>query len=204
MAAVSTELIPDVAEVKEWKERGAVLFGIILGALVMIVLRTIFSKYTNEGESGVIPWEMVISIAIDFFVDAILIGMSLSLGPGLEANTGLVMTVALGFEMMLLTVTTASQMSLNKVTRGKIIGISVMLAAIVLIGAYLGNFIARKFKGTPYFYALLAFGVSALIWLIVEELLADIGTNLDSRISATMMFIGFMMVIASGWMGHKH
>ncbi len=206
LAAVSTELIPEIAEVEASKERLWVVFGVVIGATMLITLRSYFDKYdpTKEGENKV-PWEMIISIAIDFFIDAILIGMAMSITTGDEGNTGLIMAFALGTEMLIITLTAAGQMKENSVNRGEIWGIAGGLAGVVLIGGLVGNYVATSFKGSPPYYGLLAFGVAALIWLVVEELLVETGKgNLDSRIQASLIFIGFLGIIGSGWMGHAH
>ena len=203
LAAVSTELVPEIAEVKVPKERLWVLFGIVMGAMLLIVMRTYFSKYDPlKSGGGRVPWEMVLSIAIDFFVDAILIGMAMTITTGVEGNTGMVMAVALGTEMLIITLTASGQMKENSVKTPEIWSIAIGLSCVVLLGGLLGNYVAKSFKGSPPYYGLLAFGVAALIWLIIEELLVETSkNNLDSRIQASLVFIGFLGVISSGWMG---
>ncbi len=206
LAAVSTELIPEVAEVDNTKERLWVVFGVIIGASMLIALRTYFDKYdaTKEGK-GKVPWEMIISIAIDFFIDAILIGMAMTVTTGMESSAGLIMAFALGTEMLIITLTAAGQMKENKVKGGELWGIAGGLAGVVLLGGLIGNYVGTSFKGTPSYYGLLAFGVAALIWLVVEELFVETGKNvLDSRIQASLIFVGFLAIIGSGWLGHAH
>ena len=206
LAAVSTELIPEIADVDIAKERLWVVFGVCFGAIMLMTLRSYFDKYdaTKEGK-GKVPWEMIIAIAIDFFVDAILIGMAISLNSGAEGGAGVIMAVALGTEMLIVTMTAAAQMKENQVSKAEAWGIAAGLAGVVLLGGLLGNFVAARFKGSPPYYGLLAFGVSALIWLIFEELLVETSKNaLDSRIQASLLFLGFLGIIASGWIGHAH
>ena len=78
-------------------------------------------------------------------------------------------------------------------------GIVAILAAAFVAGGLTGYFAASKLKGTSAYYGMMAFGVAALIWLIVEDLLVGVNKVLDSRISASLIFAGFMAIIVSGW-----
>lgn len=204
LAAVSTELIPKVADTETKYDRIAVVIGILAGLSLMITIRTIFDKrqqITKSVTSGKMPWELIISIAIDFFIDALLIGMALSTS---NSNVGMVLAIALGFEISLLTLTTSSQMIYSGISKTKIMGVVAILAAAFVAGGLTGYFAASKLKGTSAYYGMMAFGVAALIWLIVEDLLVGINKVLDSRISASLIFAGFMAIIVSGWFGHSH
>ena len=205
IAAVSTELIPEVAEVEGWKNRLGVLLGIVIGAGALIGIRSILNKYEKAGKSKSIQWEMVTSIAIDFFIDAVLIGMAMTVLSGEASNAGLVIAISLGIEMLLVTFSLADTMNSGGVSRLKIMGICAGLLAIVTVGAIVGYITASKFKGTSPYYAMLAFGVAALLWLVVEELLVEkVKGRIDSRLQATFIFVGFILVIGSGWLGHHH
>ncbi len=195
LAAVSTELAPKIADVDEWKSRIGVLAGIVIGLGMMITLRTIFSQ-----KSKGMTIEVIISIAIDFFIDSLLIGIALG---SISSNASFVMAAALGIEMFLLSMTTMSQLQEANSSAFYIVIVTAVFVLSSIGGIMSGIFVANRFKGTPAFYTLLAFGVAALVWLVTEDLL-DKSKHVDTRLGATMLFIGFTLVVVMGWFGHHH
>lgn len=197
LAAVSTELAPQVAEAHFYRERISVIAGILIGLGLMITLRTIFSQ-KNEEKMSI---EVVVSIAIDFFIDSLLIGIALSSLTG--GTSSMIMAIALGIEMFILSMTTTSQMHAANSSYLYIMTVTATFVMSTIVGLFSGMFAANMLKGTPMMYMLMAFGVSALIWLVTEDLIVK-SKYLDSRLAASMLFLGFMTVLVIGWFGHAH
>lgn len=196
LAAVSTELIPEIADVDGYKHRIAVMAGLVIGLGMMLLLRTFFSQ-KNEDKMSI---EVVTSIAIDFFIDAMLIGIALGTGSG---TSSFIMAVSLGVEMFILSMTTISQMHAAKSSIGYMIMVSGIFVVASVVGLVGGMFLAQRLKGAAGFYGLLSFGVAALVWLVTEDLLTK-SKYVDTRVGATFLFLGFATAIAMGWFGHAH
>ncbi len=194
IAAFSTELTPEIAEADGYKNRIAVISGIVIGLALMIVLRTIFSK-----EEETMSIEVISSVAIDFFIDAMLIGIALA---STTNSNGYIMAIALGIEMFILSLTTISQARKAGSSSLSMVFVSALFVVVVVAGMYIGMYFANRFKNSSTYYLLIAFGVAALMWLVTEDLLSK-SKYLDSRIGATMLFLGFLSVIILGWLNNK-
>ena len=194
LAAVSTEITPQIADVETWKNRLAILAGIAIGLGMMIILRTIYSKHDG------VSTETITSIAIDFYIDSLLIGIALA---SISGSASIITALALGTEMFILSMGTISTMHDANASIGSISLVTTIFVLSSISGLSSGIFLARWLKNTPIFYALLAFGVAALIWLITEDLLHK-SKYLDTRLGATALFVGFSIVLIFGWIGHQH
>lgn len=194
-AAASTELIPKVMSASTRDERSIVIAGMVIGLVALITIRSLINKYQIDTIEGEIPWESTISLAIDFFIDSFIIGITSTKGVKLLLGT------ALATEMFMLTLT------LNGIMKGKKVKgiyrflVTTIIIIVVLVGGTLGYYLGENFKGKPIFYGILAFGLSVLIWLIMEELLVYNKKNSTSNsiIATSMLFLGFIGVIIGEW-----
>lgn len=197
LGIISLELGPQIVAAKSDLDKIYVIIGIILGLVLLMIIRSFFQNYQSKNTINKIQWEMLISVAVDFFMDAFLIGITLNI----NKTVGLILAIALACEMFVLTLTISEDMEQNKIEMQKIILVSLLLIATVIIGFVLGTFIGTYAKDQEYFYGILSFGVTVLIWLIFEELLLynSKNTTANTTISTTLLFTGFTSIIVSKW-----
>ncbi len=183
LAALGSELVPEIIASEGTAERTASVAGFVGGALLMILMKTMLSS-KNKSRS------LVAALASDFFVDAVLVGMTLGLSKG-----GFMVTAAFSAEMFVLSLTMASMVGVEGI---KDTGI---LIASVIAGLILGYSTSSFLEGSSTMKGLMAVGVSVIIWLVTEELLGtSTPSSLDPRIRAAMTFLGFGVVTFSEWL----
>ena len=198
LAAAATELLPKVANVTTTEGRIFVILGLILSAALLIGVRLIFGKYTTTFKKSEIPYDLIVSLGFDFLVTAFLIGISSNLG----GDITIVLSISLGIQMFLLTLTLSHEMQKHNIPHIKIFYIILFITFIVLIGAILGYYIGKSLRGNPIYYLMLAFGAASLIWLVTEELLVfnQEKSNINLTLATSLVFIGFISVIVIRWL----
>jgi zinc transporter ZupT len=124
----------------------------------------------EEKKSSKYPSVLVSAIAIDGFVDGLLIGITTAAAS--SSSAGLMMAASLSVEMTFLGITLAVALKGQKhmvSTLSSLVG-----PAAILMGAVLGGLLASALSHNPiYLVALLSFGTSALLYMVAEELLFE-------------------------------
>jgi len=125
----------------------------------------------GEGKSSSkYPSVLVSAIAIDGFVDGLLIGITTAAAS--SSSAGLMMAASLSVEMGFLGITLAVALKGQKhmvSTLSSLVGPSA-----IIMGAVLGGMLASALSHNPiYLVALLSFGTSALLYMVAEELLLE-------------------------------
>lgn len=174
-AAAAGELLPDAVR------RGTiwpVLAGASAGVLAMLFTRALESK--SSGPVGLIG-----ASAVDALID----GMVLGLGFAAGQRQGLLLAVALAFEFLLLSVSIASAFD-RKACRSLIVGATLGVSLMVPIGSLVAGPISRA----PAFLqtAAYAFGLIALLYLAVEELMVEAHEVDDTLWITALFFVGFI------------
>jgi len=124
----------------------------------------------EEKSSSKYPSVLVSAIAIDGFVDGLLIGITTAAAS--SSSAGLMMAASLSVEMGFLGITLAVALKGQKhmvSTLSSLVGPSA-----IILGAVLGGMLASALSHNPiYLVALLSFGTSALLYMVAEELLLE-------------------------------
>lgn len=183
-AAVAVELLPElVVDVKF----PALIIGFSLGVALMLAVRY-FSR-RMEGSSGSVG--LIAASGVDVFIDGLLIGVSFDVG----LKAGIIITIALAIELLFLALSFASTLVEEGKSKSSIIGTTIILSVLVLIGTTIGSTLLQGLHG-PGLEAVIAFAVAALLYLVTEELLVEAhkGQN-DSTFATTMFFLGFLIVL---------
>ncbi len=124
----------------------------------------------EEKKSSKYPSVLVSAIAIDGFVDGLLIGITTAAAS--SSSAGLMMATSLSVEMGFLGITLAVALKGQKhmvSTLSSLVGPSA-----IIMGAVLGGMLASALSHNPiYLVALLSFGTSALLYMVAEELLLE-------------------------------
>lgn len=181
-AAVAVELLPDIVH-----ERHPlfVAAGFIVGVVLMLVVRTAVAGSSRKG--GDKPTGLILTVSIDAVVDGLLIGIAFTAG---GAKEGLLLTAALTVEILFLGLSVATALG-ARTGRGKIIAITAGISGLLIIGGLAGALLLGGLSGTMLSFVL-AFGSSALLFLVTEELLVEAHEVPESPATTAMFFAGFL------------
>lgn len=185
LAALTTELLPDIMH----RHRAiAATIGFAVGTGLMLAIRAIFGEeHESEGEEkpdGEVGGSMIAAIGIDLFIDGFLIGLGFAAG----ARTGLLLTFALGLEVLFLGLSTSGGKPSRTLVR------MVAFAIALLVGAAAGAGLATQLDDLMMEGAL-AFGAAALVYLVTEELLVEAHEVKETPWSAAMFSAGFLAIM---------
>jgi len=139
----------------------------------------------GDGSSG-----LLMATAIDMFIDGLLVGVSFSVG----VRQGVMITIALTIELLLLGLSVASSLINSGVSRKGVIITTTLLALCVLIGAAIGGTLLEGLSGASL-DIVLAFATSAFLYLVTEELLVEAHKGPDTSLATAMFFVGFLLMM---------
>jgi ZIP family zinc transporter len=195
-AAAGVEVLPDVMH------RGlplAAALGFALGVALMLVIRTVAQQF---GGRGGVNWTFIGVVVVDICIDGVLIGVSAVTGRG-QGQQALLVTVALGVELLSLGLSMAATLGRSGVSLKRIILTTSLVALSPLVGAVAGSFLGRALSG-GWIEGVLAFAVAVLLYLAAEELLKEAHETAETVLSTALFFGAFLalllidMVIRSG------
>jgi len=187
-AAVAKELLPKLGE-----ESGTfvLVIGFMLGIISMLLLKKFTESLSERKEAAKgMPWGLIGGVAIDVFIDGILIGIAFLVG----TKGGILIAVALAIEVLFLGLSTSATLHSNGVTIKRSMMVIFILALLLPFGSISG---AGLLSQLPQYYTegLLAFGVAALLYLVTEELLLEAHERDDTAMVTLSFFIGFLLIL---------
>lgn len=192
-SVVAVELLPDI--VKNHKPL-QVIIGFGLGLLTMLGIRK-FSETKEDTEVVIIknklPLSLLVAIGIDIFIDGLLLGIGFMAG-----NTeGILLAIALSVELLSLGMATATELGENNLTKQKSIGLIALLALVFFISAVLGATLLHNLSHNAM-EIVLSFGLSALLFLVTEELLIEAHEEKETVWHTSAFFGGFLLFLILG------
>lgn len=174
-SAVAIELLPKLHEIDQLL---SMVLGFVAGVLTMMA-----SKRWFEAAGALVP------TAVDLFIDGLLIAIGLAAG----AFGGLVLLAGLTIETLSLGLVSAPTLVRRGASPGKTIVTLGGLGLMILIGATAGYAIIGA--SPSVLAATLGFGVSALLYLVTEELLVEAHEARDTPLITATFFVGFLIPI---------
>jgi ZIP family zinc transporter len=192
-SVVAVELLPDV--IKEHKPV-QVIVGFALGLITMLAIRKFVELAEEKSGSeagGSIPMGLLVAIGIDIFIDGLLLGIGFSAG----GTEGMLLAVALSIELLSLGMATATELGENKMTKPKSLSIIAMLALLFFVSAVLGGTLLHNLSDSSM-EIVLSFGLSALLFLVTEELLIEAHEEEESVWHTGVFFGGFLLFLILG------
>jgi ZIP family zinc transporter len=192
-SVVAVELLPDIVKTHTPLP---LIIGFSLGFLVMVAIR----KLTEEKEAKTVnivknklPVSLLIAIAVDVFIDGLLLGIGFNAG-----NTeGILLVIALSVELLSLGMATATELRENNVSKQKSIGLTAVLAMVFFISAVLGATLLHNLSHKAM-EVVLSFGLSALLFLVTEELLIEAHEEKETVWHTSAFFGGFLLFLVFG------
>ena len=190
-SVVGVELLPDI--LRQHKPV-PVIVGFTLGIAALLVLRSFGpSEKPSEGSSGKLPLAFLSAVGIDLLIDGFLIGIGFAAG----AKEGKLLTFGLTVELLSLGMATAVTLMEAAVPRRKAVAVTSAGASCLLIGAGLGGTVLRSIPDTGL-EIVLSFGLAALLFVVVEELLVEAHEVPETPLITSAFFAGFLLFLVLG------
>ena len=192
-SVVAVELLPDIVNTHAPLP---LIIGFTLGFLVMVGVRK--ATETKEAEEAVqganrFPVGLLIAIAVDVFIDGLLLGIGFTAG----STEGMLLAIALSLELLSLGMATATELGEKGVTKQKTIGLIIGLAIVFFVSAVLGATLLQNLSHKAI-EVVLSFGLSALLFLVREELLTEAHEEKETVWHTSAFFGGFLLFVVFG------
>ena len=136
---------------------------------------------------------LLVAIGVDIFIDGLLLGIGFSAG----VNTGMLLAVALAIELLSLGMATATELGDNNVSKRNAIKIIALLSLVFFISAVLGATLLHNLSDSAM-EIVLSFGLSALLFLVTEELLTEAHEEKETVWHTSAFFVGFLLFLILG------
>lgn len=191
-SVAAVELLPDIVKRHvPWH----VALGFSLGVAIMFVIRTFAEKAEGDigGGTRAVPWGMVVGIGVDVFVDGLLLGIVFAAGP----KAGLLLALALAFELVSLGLAMGSQFAAIRLKARTSAGLLVGTALTFFVGAAASVAFTSSLSADAL-DIFLAFGLAALMYLVTEELLVEAHEEGEGRWQSVAFFGGFLAFLILG------
>jgi len=172
-SAVAIELLP---KLHEMNQPLSMIAGFVAGVLAMMA-----TKRWLEAAGMLAP------MAVDLFIDGLLIAIGLAAG----RFGGMVLLVGLTIETLSLGLSSTPVLVQRGASKARAIVVMGGLGAMIMLGAAAG--FATTGAPPAVLAAILGFGVSALLYLVTEELLVEAHETADTPLITTTFFLGFLI-----------
>ena len=178
IAAVATELLPKILGEKNHL---TIAIGFVIGVIAMLLIEAWAHRLMQKKGAGLIT-----GACIDLFVDGLLIGVSFLAG----LRSGLVIALSLSFCAFFLSMTVMTTLKGRGISRLLPL---LLIAAMLPLGGFIGGAVVSKL---PHIILLetISFGVAALLYLGIEELLGEAHKREDNVWISATFFLGFFVV----------
>ena len=188
-AVLAIEFLPDLIH-----EHSALVTGIgfALGAAAMLGIRAWSERSSKkDSENGErVSGSLVAASAVDIVIDGLMLGIGFAAG----AKQGILLTIALAFELISLGLAIALELQQGKTAQGKIIRSVVTLSVLFILSAGIGS-VALSFISGTLLVGVIAFGSAALLFLVTEELLTEAHEVTESPLLTAAFFVGFLVIL---------
>jgi ZIP family zinc transporter len=189
IAAVASDVVPEVERIGT---PAGILAGFAAGGVVMIGLKWIVLQFEKrEARRGRLPVGLSAAAAFDTLAD----GAIISAGFSTSREVGSLLAVALSIELAFLTLSVGTEFRKTRRKKWRGPAVTTAIALMLPLGAVVGG-CALRGASPATVAACMAFGAAALIYLIAEELLVESIQAEESLLSTTMLFAGFLVVLA--------
>jgi ZIP family zinc transporter len=186
LAAIAVELIPSLQEdTGTW----TLILGFALGVAAMFAVKSYAVRKGRATDTG--KGALLGAVAVDLFVDGLLVGAAFSAGP----REGLIVTIALTLEVGFLGLAVTLSLARAGKPPRAILVTSLVLALLVLAGSLAGACVLAAIESRAVHGGIVAFGASALLYLVTEELLVEAHEEEDVPWVSATLFLGFLGIL---------
>ncbi len=164
--------------------------GFALGVALMLLMRWYIERRVTPGKIiAEDPTTLILVVGIDILIDGFLIGIGLGLGQ----VQGILLTIALGIEILFLGLSTGVEMIESGANRRRIFTTLLLLVVPPIIGVFTGGFLFSSITET-IMTVVLSFAAAALLYLVTEELLVEAHEVPEGPFSTAAFFAGFLVL----------
>jgi ZIP family zinc transporter len=191
-SVVGVEILPDIL-------KNHLPFFTIIGFAVGFLAMTGIRHFAEKGEEiasitkGKIPWGIVTGIGVDIIIDGFLLGIAFAAGH----TEGVLLAIALSVEFLSLGMATSTSLGNENISKMRSLITIVVLAALFFGSALLGAAVLRD-ASQEVMDTVLSFGLSALLFLITEELLKEAHEEKETIWHTSAFFFGFLVFLILG------
>jgi ZIP family zinc transporter len=198
-AVVAIELLPDIVEKQNII---TVSIGFFAGLTLMLIIKHFTRKSENkhkeiieakeieDANNKILPWGLLVGIAIDIVLDGILLGVGFAAGK----SEGVLLCAALSLEVLALGLVVSTELKNEKIKKKLILIITLVLSFSIVFGALIGSILLNIISNSAL-DGVLAFGLAALMYLVTEELLVEAHEDTDTPFSTAIFFVGFFIFL---------
>lgn len=179
LGAAAVEILP---RVMQQGSPEATLVGGVLSIGLMLTLKACESHAQG-------PVAMLGAVSVDILIDGLVLGLAFVAG----ARAGLLMTIALTLEVLLLGLTVTSLLGKTVKSKVRIVLTTMSIAPLLPLGVVLAGPVANL--PAVVITGFLSFGLMALLFLVTEELLVEAHETPDSPLISAMFFVGFLAIL---------
>lgn len=199
-AAAAIELLPNLLN---HRHPLAVIVGFLLGLLLLLGVNRVFGGHYHgdkdetsdhqhtDDESSASVSTMMAAIGIDVAVDGLLIGIGFATG----LKGGRLLTLALSTEALFIGLSIFASCRQRHFSNTKSFSLTIAPGIILAVMALVGATIMSSLHGGMR-QGVLAFGLSALLYLVTEELLVEAHEQPDEPVEVVGFFVGFLLILA--------
>lgn len=189
-SVVAVELLPDIVSKHSPVQ---VVIGFTMGIACMLLIK----KATETKDSDILKksfsLNMLFGIAVDIVIDGILLGIGFSAG----IKEGTLLSIALSIELLTLGIALVVYMKEAKLLKKHIMLLLIGMSLLFFISATLGAVLLHKLTDKPM-EIVLSFGLSALLFLVTEELLTEAHEEKETVWHTGSFFTGFLLFLILG------
>jgi ZIP family zinc transporter len=193
-SVVAVEILPDV--IKIHKAVQTIIGFAAAGFLLTVGIKKLTEPKETEDKNSAskkLPVSLFIAIGVDIFIDGLLLGIAFHAG----STEGMLLAIALSIELLPLGMATATELNNKKIKQKKSIGLIVLLASVFFISAVAGAFLLNNLSHNAM-DIVLSFGLSALLFLVTEELLKEAHEEKGTVWHTSAFFGGFLLFMVLG------
>lgn len=187
-AVVAVEFLPDLVHEHSVL---ATAVGFTLGTAAMLGVRMWSEKRVEKiiEKSETASGSLIVATAVDISVDGLMLGVGFAAG----AKQGILLTIALAFELITLGLAVALELKQSRTARGRIFSSIIGLSGLFVVSAVIGSATLSLVSGA-LLAGVIAFGAAALLFLVTEELLSEAHEVTENPLLTSAFFIGFLAV----------
>jgi zinc transporter, ZIP family len=192
-SVVAVEILPDVVHRQHpW----LLVIGFSLGVALMLGLEWFAARAEGHGsgkETSSSHAVLFASLGIDVFLDGLLIAISFNAG----AKAGQLLTFALAVELLSTGLALSATLGASGMKPARIVVTSTAVFSLIVAGATAGALLTPLLTGM-LLDLILSFGLAALLFLVVEQLLVEAHKEPETPLSTALFFIGFLVFLLLG------
>ena len=185
-AAVALEILPDVVHNRA---PVAAVIGFSLGVALMLLIRSLAKRGSREGEGNTASG-LVTTVAVDIFIDGLLLGIGFSLG----VAQGALLAVALAAELLSLGLSVTTALVSSGTPKRRAFNLSAFVFVLFAVGSLGGYTLLSGLSGAAL-EVLLSFAAAALLYLVTEELLTEAHEVPETPLTTARFFVGFLFIM---------